>query len=339
MRLKTLLVKKTSGSILIMALWVLFFLSSLALLVGFYVRPQTSLALKLKNRAEAHYLAEAGVKRAMAEVAAKEDGEKFSALNDDWSADESYFKEVIIGNGLVSIQHPDAVGAANVSKVGLVDEERKININKASRDVLINILTLTTELPPASAEEIVGSIINWRGSELPPGGECPDNNYYRTQSPSYSCKAKDFEILEELLLVKGITRKIFDQLKDRLTVYSSGAVNINTADEKVLQSLGLSGQLTGKIVYFRKGLDGIEGTSDDHVFKSTETLAADLLKESELTQEEQDALTKTVTDGLVGVYSENFRGISVGTISSNEESTRIEFVVNRSREIKLWREE
>ena len=55
------------------------------------------------------------------------------------------------------------------------------------------------------------------------------------------------EVLDELLLVKGVTRDIFDKVKDRVTVYGTGQVNINTAGMRVLQSLGMSEELAEKI--------------------------------------------------------------------------------------------
>jgi len=69
-------------------------------------------------------------------------------------------------------------------------------------------------------------------------------------------------------LIKGVTRKLFDKIKDKLTIYGSGAVNINTADSTILQYLGLSPQLVDKINRFRKGIDGKEKTEDDNIFKS-----------------------------------------------------------------------
>ena len=42
------------------------------------------------------------------------------------------------------------------------------------------------------------------------------------------------ESLDELLLVNGMTKDIFERIKDYVTVWGSGMVNINTAGREVL---------------------------------------------------------------------------------------------------------
>jgi general secretion pathway protein K len=66
-------------------------------------------------------------------------------------------------------------------------------------------------------------------SSLPSGLEGQDNahrlngaedDYYRSLPEPYECRDGDFESVEELLLVRGVTREIFfDGLRDRVTVF------------------------------------------------------------------------------------------------------------------------
>ena len=71
------------GSILIVVLWALFFLSMLAVAIGAYIRPQLALANKLKDRARMYYLAKAGVKRAILEIT-KDETDAYDALKELW---------------------------------------------------------------------------------------------------------------------------------------------------------------------------------------------------------------------------------------------------------------
>ena len=51
------------------------------------------------------------------------------------------------------------------------------------------------------------------------------------------------------------------------TPFSSGKININTADENVLELIpGMDTDSAQAIMKFRAGPDGVEGTSDDTPF-------------------------------------------------------------------------
>ena len=73
-------------------------------------------------------------------------------------------------------------------------------------------------------------------------------------------------VKEELLGIKGLEPDAYAQMKDLISVYGDGKVNINTAGSDVLSALGLSESLIRKIREFRAGEDGQEGTKDDGVF-------------------------------------------------------------------------
>jgi type II secretory pathway component PulK len=82
----------------------------------------------------------------------------------------------------------------------------------------------------------------------------------------YRAKNSNFDVLEELLLIKGVNNNIFEKLKDYITIYGDGRVNINTASKPVLLALGLKDSTVDKILAFRSGEDEVEATCDDNVF-------------------------------------------------------------------------
>ncbi|MCK5392948.1 MAG: hypothetical protein KAI91_01325, partial [Candidatus Omnitrophica bacterium] len=51
-------------------------------------------------------------------------------------------------------------------------------------------------------------------------------------------------------------------------VYGQDKVNVNTSSWQVLHGIGFSEYLSKRIVDFRKGEDGVDGTEDDRVFKT-----------------------------------------------------------------------
>jgi len=84
---------------------------------------------------------------------------------------------------------------------GLVDECGKVNINTATRDVLMAL--------PGVTDEIADAIIDWRDTDNDPGlrgAESP--TYEALPEHPYTCKNERFESVDELLLVHGMTSAI-----------------------------------------------------------------------------------------------------------------------------------
>jgi DNA uptake protein ComE-like DNA-binding protein len=120
----------------------------------------------------------------------------------------------------------------------LVDEESKININKVSGEIIAAL--------PGLDEDLAQKIIRLRNERGP------------------------IHIIEEVLLIEGITEEIFDKFKEIITIYTDGKVNINTASSEVMKALGLDDGLVNSIKEYRAGPDSEEGTEDDGIFRSVE---------------------------------------------------------------------
>lgn len=332
--------RRQQGTVLIIVLWSLFFLSLLVVASSAYINPQISFSNKLIYRLKTYYMATAGVEKAIAEV--KNDiTDSYDALSDTWSNNEEAFKEIRLDDGSFSIKYeiPGAVDEETSIGYGLIDEERKININKATKNVLENFFKIVGEKTRAEAEDIACAIIDWRDEDDEAEDHGAEDSYYMSLRPGYKCKNKDFELLEELLLVKGIKQELFDKIKDRITVYTEMAVNINTADALVLLSLGMSEELVDKIMNFRNGDDSREGTYDDNAFEDVGAIATTLNNYADLSNSEITEINKIFASGLLTVRSNNFMGKSFGQIENKRGFTCVTFVFNRDdRAIKYWRE-
>jgi len=287
-----------------------------------YINPQLSLASKLKERAKGYYLAKAGVKKAIQTVAVDETP-GYDALKE--LRNDKEFKEKTLDEGVFSID--------------LADEERKININKASFDVLKRYFEIAAEVNAKETAGIADSIIDWRDADNDAREFGAENSYYQALSSPYPCQNKDFEVIEELLLVKGIDREIFDKVKNSITVYGQGVVNINTAEKIILESLGMSDTLAEKVIHFRNDEDGAQGTEDDKVFDNVSSIVDDLHKVEDLSQEEINQLSSVIGSGLISVTSDNFTGKSTGKLKNRATLTGITFIFGRDKKIKAWREE
>lgn len=212
---------------LIVAVWLLVGLSALALGLNHYLQMELSFAQYALDKMRARYLALAGFQYALSKISPASGSHPDNVFGD---SDEQ---------GLV-LKHGQF-------DVDLSDEESKINVNALSTqnykifEELLKIAGVNQE----DARKIAASTVDWWDEDHdptdPPFGE---EEGYQTLAPPYQCKNRPFDSLEELLLVKGMTTDIYDQVKDFLTIYPLRpvglAVNFQTASEQVLKALARS---------------------------------------------------------------------------------------------------
>lgn len=322
---------KRRGSVLILVLWALFILSALAVAISGYVHSQIAIAERLSEKPRGYYLAKAAVARAIAEIRIQPEKD-YEALHNGWADNAAIFKEVKFGDGVYSIVKSDIPpGDSSELKYGLSDEESKININKAPVDILEGLLTEAGGMAPEDAESVAACMVNWRSPEDQSLKEGAGAFHYAALERPYKCKNAPMEALEELLLVKGMTKKVFDKVKDHATVYGDRAVNINTAGETVLRSLGMEDKLAQKIIRFRQ----------TDVFEDTAQITGLLSKKESLSADESGKINNLVSSGLLSVNSDNFGGIAVGRVGKRPGSpeAKITFVFDRKNgALRYWRE-
>lgn len=325
-----------SGSVLILALWALFFLTSLVMAVGMHVSGNLILAAKLKTGMTAYYLANAGVERAIFEIVC--DSNAWDDLTESWSGNEAIFKDISLVDCsfCVSYSYASLSGEA-VTNYGVVDEERKININKASKALLKSLIETVGEVDLITASEISSSIIDWRdeNDEMLSGGA--ENSYYMELSRPYSCHNGEFQSLYELLLVKGVGHDLFSKLKQHLTIYGTGKVNINTADPVVLKCLAEScgsadlstcESLVMKIVRFRDAGNTFMKLDISVIAGQLDEFVGLLSSERALLSGMMDAVT---------IRSTCFHGVAGGKVTGQSMyESRIAFVFDRDRQMKLY---
>ncbi|MBU1122114.1 MAG: hypothetical protein ABIH71_03990 [Candidatus Omnitrophota bacterium] len=181
-------------------------------------------------------------------------------------------------------------------KYTIVDEESKININKVTEEIIANL--------PGLDEEAASAI---------------------KESPLYP-----FELVEEVLLVEGITEDKYKEFKDIITVYGDGAVNINTASEETLKVLGCNDDLINGIKAYRSGPDFQEGTEDDVAFESVE------VTEVSSFLEDQTLLISLKGKKLLGVSSNNL-AVKINTEILDRPAMRY-IIIMEGEKIKRWKE-
>ena len=313
------------GSVLVLAVWSLSLLAVLAGSLGYGVRQRASLIVRMQLRGDLARAAWAGVEKARGLMKMTDATPGLDTLAEDWSNNPSEFQDVPFGQVRFSVGYPvPGVKKGEAPFIyGLVDEERKINLNTADAETITRLLQAAAGLGSDRAQEIAYAIIDWRDTDsvhqhAEYGAE--DDDYENLAKP-YEAKDKPMDALEELLLVKGMKREIFDRIRDDVTVVGGGAVNINTASARTLQALGLGKDLVEKILLYRRGVDGVERTTDDQYFSSAAQITAELKKIFQLDITEEAALDQLASAGRLTVFSSYFTVTSRAVVQERWEIT------------------
>lgn len=237
-------VSNQRGVSLVVVLWVVALLMAIAAEFVYTVRVESSAVMNFRDESSAEFLALAGINAGVAEVARKYD---YVALDNDGEV-------VFLSNSEERDKPSRRFGLGNGEvEYRIEDEAGKLNLNSASRDMLFSFLKASgVEEPERSV--IADSIADWKDENHEHHLNGAEDDFYQSLQRPYGAKDGNFDTVEELLLVKGVTPKVFNgskaeaavggpagdeiddfkSIKDDLTVHGPGRININTAAEKVL---------------------------------------------------------------------------------------------------------
>jgi DNA uptake protein ComE-like DNA-binding protein len=182
------------------------------------------------------------------------------------------------------------------------DEESKLNINTSAVEMIARLPGLNLNLAQ-----------NINASSLRP-----------------------FKAKEELLLVEGITEEIYMGIKDFITVYTDGKININTASGEVLKALGLDDGLVNLIKDYRMGADYQQNSADDRVFENTGEIIDKLRVYGSLSGAQEAALVSLISQGIFVVSSKNL-DLKIETKIRGKTGMKYGIILDKDR-IKEWRE-
>jgi general secretion pathway protein K len=249
--------ERERGFAVIVALVAVTVLTLLAGAFAYAMKVETKLAANTNNDEEFYWIGRGGVERACWWLAL-EGNQPFSSLQQYWAGGPGDGPETNgplageslsgfpIGNGMVSLK--------------MTELESKINVNTADGPLLQQVLNLQG-VDAGVISEVSDSVLDWIDPDdntRPAGAE---SDYYLGLTPSYYAKNAPMDSTEELLLVKGVTHKMYYNdsisspsgrklgfghepgqepdyafaLKDVFTAYSSGKINLLTANDSVLQ--------------------------------------------------------------------------------------------------------
>ena len=233
-----------------MVLWVLTILMVIVFSFSYLVRTETFSSRAFKEGWEIKFLAEAGIERAIMEL--------------------FYRKQTPPNLGEEELESWRIDGTEQVGTLGggyyrvrLVDESGKIDLNLAPEVILrnlINSLNLPGEDKDLLVNTLVDSILDWRDPDDFHRLQGAESDYYQSLPHPYKAKNGNFDTVEELILVKGVTPEILygnDQkpgLVDFLTVQAkTNKINLNAASKSVLMGLpGMTPEIAEAVVAYRQ---------------------------------------------------------------------------------------
>jgi general secretion pathway protein K len=212
-------------------------------------------ARNLSDGIKLTYIAKSGFYGAAAILSNSQNN--YDTLRDDWAHMEtiSLQSNTLFTDGYFIARIEDETGKIPLNKLVNGDE-----YNAEIKEILTRLLGQPEfGLNERQIAEIVDSIKDWIDSDDSITGYGAESAYYSSLNPPYTAKNAPFDCIEELLMVKGITKEIFYGTKDKpslaqyVTADSDGLININTAPKMVLRSLSdnISPDLADKLDEYR----------------------------------------------------------------------------------------
>ncbi len=223
------------GIALLLVLWILSILMVIAMSFTFMTRTDAYSAMAFREGMQKRYLAEAGVERGIMELV-------YRSVN----------KSQVLTLEGKELARTD--GRAYYGKLEngsyrfrLEDESGKMNINALTdvSGILLKNLLLNSGVSQGEADVIVDSILDWKDRDDLRRLNGAESDYYLSLPNPYRAKDANFDTLEELLLVRGVTPEILYGEGEKkgvirfLTIRadSSFIINVNVAPREVLLAI------------------------------------------------------------------------------------------------------
>jgi len=273
------------GVVLVMALWVLLILSLIAWGLGRRSSLEVSLLETYRGKLRSYAAARAGI-NAILDLLQRSPSSKDTLYSTGISIDqtkspEDIFSRIVVGqNAYATVQWPARNFNTGDSKpyleYGIRDEGGRIDVNAVGTTnyQILSALFQLKGLSQSEGDKLALAIVNYTGINA----QVSNNNSFMNLNDSVlKPKNRPYENILELLEVGGMTREIFDKIKDDVTVYGdiqNGLwINTDTANNDVIQAVVYAAarlnpsvnaaDIINQAYAIRDGADGRSFTSDD----------------------------------------------------------------------------
>jgi len=247
------------GIALLIVLWILTILMVIVFSFSVMTRGETYGLLAFREGMEKKFLAEAGINRGVLEIVYRSVNQNQAvtlAGKELWRLDGTPY-DIQGGNGGYQVRIMDITG--------------KISLNSLtdSSGIVLKNLLVNQGVSPENADIIVDSILDWKDADDLHRLSGAESDYYMSLPNPYKARNANFETLEELILVRGMTPEILygkDQKKGIINFLSihgtTNQINISAAPKEILAAIpGMNAAMADRLVEFRAVAD-IRGVED-----------------------------------------------------------------------------
>lgn len=263
--LRKLLSPNDAGIALITVLLIVVVLVALVIELNRSSRAGIYEAANLSDGIKTAYIAKSGFYGAAALLS--QSNNAYDTLSDDWARMEqiSMQSDTLFPEGYFIARIEDETGKIPLNKLVNGGE-----YNQQIKEILIRLLSQPEfGLGKSEIAGIVDSMKDWIDDDDITTGNGAESAYYSSMTPPYTSKNAPFDCIEELLMIKGITRDIYYGTSEKpslaayVTADSDGLININTAPKMVLRSLaeGISSDMADELDEYRRKMDSDLSTS------------------------------------------------------------------------------
>ncbi|NOR50957.1 MAG: type II secretion system minor pseudopilin GspK [Desulfuromonadales bacterium] len=223
------------GMALLLVLLIVTLLTSILMELSYSTLIEQRLTETFRDRTRAYFLARGGITAGQKLLLS--DSNNYDSPTETWGGGISNYP---VGEGFVSLAIEDLDGKLAINSLVSGNNPQTVVVDRLYRLLLL----LEIDAPA----ELTAGVIDWldRGDEpfqliqtdnleLPVTGA--EDLYYQGLAMPYACKNGPLDSLEELLLVKGFTERVFKIVSPYLSVADIKQININTAEREVLRSL------------------------------------------------------------------------------------------------------
>ena len=211
------------------------------------IRASLTSASNLQNSVALDNMAKSVFNSARAVLSVDAQESNIDTFHEDWAnlAMISQYFSYFFNQGQGSVNIIDHSGRLQINSL-LVKAEDAWVVNEEQKKLWINLLSAEEfELAEDEPLSIVEAIIDWIDEDDEPlGFGGAESSYYQGLDTPYTLRNGPVEFVEELLLIKGITRELYYGTEETpgiwnlITPYGrDGKININTADALVLGAL------------------------------------------------------------------------------------------------------
>ncbi|MBI4597690.1 MAG: general secretion pathway protein GspK [Candidatus Omnitrophica bacterium] len=296
---------KVEGSLLVITLWLVTILSVLAIAIGRYLSVEIRVTKYHLAHDQAKAMARSGIYMAAEQLrqdATQEETKRADWLGESWATPSSVALEGRSSEGRITIE--------------IVDAERKLNLNALDAAQL---------QPLVGSADAAAAIVAYRTVREVPG----------EQPPFYAAKGAPISVMEELLELPRMTPDIFEALQRAAFPFPPSVpvkVNINTADEDVLQAAGLDSAQIAQLRILRQG---------SHYLVQIGGMPQTELGDAQVPPFLTEPAFAAIADRF-GVASSVFAVTSVGRVDAPRVSYHVEAVVQRAADARMtivsWKE-